>query len=142
MVCDAPTRWLDGASRPRSGHGHGGAADTCTTRCRKLLHESDSASSQTRDRRTSLVVWMRDWYEIQRIFFAYLSEKWMFTFCCFTMCSQFALFTLPNIILIFYLIGMIFLFVIFLENKGKSKKLKIKREIKKIKNNLSYILLK
>jgi len=37
---------------------------------------------------------------------------------------------------------MIFLFVIFLENKGKSKKLKIKREIKKIKNNLSYILLK
>jgi len=118
-------------------------ADTDTeARYRKLLHGSDAANSQTRDRRTPLVVWMHDWYEIQRIFFAYPSEKWLFTFCCFTMCSQFALFTPPNVILIFYLIGMIFLFVIFLENKGKSNKFKIKREIKKIKNNLSYILLK
>ncbi|QCE11170.1 hypothetical protein DEO72_LG10g2403 [Vigna unguiculata] len=36
-ACDAPTRWLDSASRSRSGHGRGGAADTCTTRCRTPL---------------------------------------------------------------------------------------------------------
>ena len=47
-TCDAPTRWLDAASRSRSGHGRGGAADTCTTRCRRLLSGSDTARSETR----------------------------------------------------------------------------------------------
>ena len=46
--CDAPTRWLDGTSRSRSGHRRGGVADTCTTRCRRLLSGSDTASSETR----------------------------------------------------------------------------------------------
>ncbi|QCD81967.1 hypothetical protein DEO72_LG2g2299 [Vigna unguiculata] len=36
-------------------------ADTDTeARYRKLLHGSDAANSQTRDRRTPLVVWMHD----------------------------------------------------------------------------------
>jgi len=47
-LCDALTRWLDDASRSRSGHGREGATDTCTTRCRKLLHGSDAASFETR----------------------------------------------------------------------------------------------
>ena len=47
LNCDAPTRCLDDASRSWSGHGGGGAMDTCTTLCRELLHGSDTTSSAT-----------------------------------------------------------------------------------------------